>query len=51
MGDVEFDCWVVVSDNTVAWVPERGGVPVFPGVVRMETDGQTTMELTEVTGP
>ncbi|MBX3469062.1 MAG: E3 ubiquitin protein ligase [Planctomycetes bacterium] len=51
VGDVEFDCWVVVSDNTVAWVPERGGVPVFPGLVRLETEGQTTMELTEVTGP
>lgn len=47
---VVFDCMVITSANTRTWVPATGDVPVFPGLIKTQTDGRTTMELTRIEG-
>jgi hypothetical protein len=48
VGDLSFDCMIYTSGNTTTWVPVIGDLPMFPGVVKMETDGKVTMMLTRV---
>ncbi len=45
---IEFDCMVTTVGNTKSWVPATGDLPTFPGIVKTQTDGNTTMELTKV---
>lgn len=45
---IEFDCMVVTSGNTKSWIPATGDIATFPGIVKTQTDGNTTMELTKV---
>lgn len=45
---IEFDCMVTTVGNSKSWVPATGDIPTFPGIVKTQTDGNTTMELTKV---
>ncbi|MCO5166883.1 MAG: hypothetical protein M9894_11015 [Planctomycetes bacterium] len=45
---ITFDCMVVTSGNSKSWVPATGDLATFPGVVKTQTDGATTMELTKI---
>ncbi|MCO5169087.1 MAG: hypothetical protein M9894_22315 [Planctomycetes bacterium] len=51
VGDLELECWIIEAGRSASWVPTTGGMAVFPGVVRTVTDGRTTLELTDITGP
>lgn len=44
----EFDCMVITSGNTKTWVPATGDIATFPGLIKTQTDGNTTMELTKI---
>lgn len=48
VGSQEFDCMVITSGNTKTWVPATGDIPTFPGLIKTQTDGNTTMELTKI---
>jgi hypothetical protein len=48
VGSQEFDCMVITSGNTKTWVPATGDLATFPGLIKTQTDGNTTMELTKI---
>lgn len=45
---IEFDCMVTTVGNSKSWVPATGDIPTFPGIIKTQTDGNTTMELTKI---
>lgn len=49
---IKFNAMVVTSGNTKSWMSMSGSgkstIPTFPGVLKTQTDGNTTMELVKV---
>jgi len=45
---VKFDAMVITSGNSKTWVPATGNIPTFPGLIKTQTDGNTSMELTKI---
>jgi hypothetical protein len=51
VGDMEFHALVTTSGNTKSWTVMSGpssNIPTFPLILKSQTDGNTTMELTKV---
>lgn len=45
---VTFECMVVDTGTTSAWIPATGETATFPGIVRVLTEGKKTLELVAI---